>query len=209
MGLSILSGFKSMIKKISCLMIVLMMLQLNINAQDTLNKKKEFTIKKKYVKSINKDQDQENLRKKLLEKRILKYISLKRKDPFIAGLLSWSMWGLGHIYSKDYTKGSFLVFLDLIYKGLIVGYMVKINNKYTSQNDGDSSISWGELSSGDKGLAIGLLVVYIGVSFFSALDASTTAKEYNRKNNIDKYLQIGISNSDGYPSVQVGWKIQF
>ena len=70
-----------MIKKISCLMIVLMMLQLNINAQDTMNKKKEFTIKKKYVKNINKDQDQENLRKKLLEKRILKYYRIQTALP--------------------------------------------------------------------------------------------------------------------------------
>ena len=51
--------------------------------------------------------------------KLLRRLSLKRKDPFLAGILSIGMWGIGHFYSGEYTKGSLFVFGDLIYKGLL------------------------------------------------------------------------------------------
>lgn len=97
----------------------------------------------------------------------------ERSDPFIAGLLSWMFPSLGQFYNKDYTKGSIIISLDLLQKGLFCWLMWDLHNRYTGDND--DIVKWDELAAGDKVLVIGYFVLHFGLRFYSIIDAVNVA----------------------------------
>jgi|YNPMSStandDraft_1061717.scaffolds.fasta_scaffold50966_2 hypothetical protein len=107
----------------------------------------------------------------------------QEKDPFVAGLLSSVMMGLGQFYAKEYTKGSLFILLDLLDKGTLLWMVVALNEKYT--NDIDKTVEWKEITDNDKALIISYIGIHYGLQIFCIIDAVYSAKKYNEE--IKKY----------------------
>ncbi|MBN1898353.1 MAG: hypothetical protein JW827_06220 [Spirochaetes bacterium] len=103
------------------------------------------------------------------------------KDPFVAGLLSATMMGLGQFYTKEYTKGSIFVLTDFLQKGMLVWMIVALNDKYTDDENGDQVVEWQEISDGDKAWIIGYIAFYFGSTIYCVIDAVHSANVYNRE----------------------------
>jgi hypothetical protein len=130
---------------------------------------------------------------------------VSRKDPLLAGVLSWSCWGLGHFYAQEYTRGSLFALADLAYKGLLVGLVIKISEKY---GKGDQRVSWSRLEGGDRALVIGYLASWIGLSLWSALDAAGYAEAYNARRTGGP--RFGWLDAGGYDAgLVLGWEWRF
>lgn len=108
----------------------------------------------------------------------------EEKDPFVAGLLSATMMGLGQFYTKEYTKGSIFVLTDFIQKGTLIWMIIALNEKYTDEDKGDQVVEWQEISDTDKSLIIGYLIFYFGSKIYCIIDAVHSANVYNK--NIEK-----------------------
>ena len=102
------------------------------------------------------------------------------KDPFIAGLLSWFMMGIGQFYCKEYTKGSIFIAADLVDKTSLILLISYINNKY-SQSNQTIYINWGAFDPGTKILIISYFTAKFGVKFYSVIDAIQSANKYNSR----------------------------
>lgn len=124
---------------------------------------------------------------------MLRRLTFRQKDPFIAGFLSWPMWGIGQFYAQEYTKGSLFVFGDLLAKGLLVGLVVKFNNKYTSRAAGDGTISWHELTGNDRALVIGYALGWLAISIWSVADAVDSAEAWNRAHDVGGRLRLSLA----------------
>lgn len=105
----------------------------------------------------------------------------REKDPFIAGLLSWFMMGVGQIYAQEYTKGSLFIAADLVDKASLILLISYINNKY-SPSDGELIyINWGDFSTGTKTLIISYIGVSLGLRLYCVIDAFKSAQRYNER----------------------------
>lgn len=120
----------------------------------------------------------------LFAQKEYEYYYYEKKDPFVAGLLSATMMGLGQFYTKEYTKGSIFVLTDFIQKGALIWMIVALNKKYTDEDKGDQVVEWQEISDTDKSLIIGYLVFYFGSKIYCIIDAVHSANVYNE--NIEK-----------------------
>jgi hypothetical protein len=134
--------------------------------------------------------------------------SRKAKDPFIAGLLSWFMMGVGQIYVQEYTKGSIFIAADLIDKASLVLLVGHINKKYAPSDDQIINVDWGEFDTGTKVLIISYFAASVGLRFYSAIDAYRSAVKYN-----DRYKRrdtnAGLSFDVGHERVSLGYCVQF
>lgn len=101
----------------------------------------------------------------------------ERKDPFIAGVLSWSWSGLGQFYTQNYKKGSAFLLADLTEKGMLVYMLFHISEKYSSS---DQDVNWSDISRKDQTIVVGLLFSIFLTRVFSVVDAVDSAHEYNR-----------------------------
>ena len=128
-------------------------------------------------------------------------------DPFLAGVLSGMHWGLGHFYAKEYGRASLFAFGDLVYKGMAIGLVIKLRNKYIGPEV--DSVQWRDISGTDKGLVIGAAAVWMGLTAFSIYDATKVAKRQNAR--IDALLRMEFSVHDygGAPVFSLGWKTPF
>jgi hypothetical protein len=104
-----------------------------------------------------------------------------RKDPFIAGLLSWFMMGVGQIYVHEYTKGSVFIAVDLTNKVLLLLLISHINSKYSPDSDEIVNVDWNSFDSGTKFFIIAYLTESLGVRIFSVVDAVQSAQQYNER----------------------------
>jgi len=101
----------------------------------------------------------------------------ERKDPFIAGVLSWSWSGLGQFYTQNYKKGSAFLLADLAEKGVLVYMLFHISEKYSSS---DQDVNWSDISKKDQTIVVGLLFSIFITRVFSVIDAVDSAHDYNR-----------------------------
>lgn len=102
----------------------------------------------------------------------------ERKDPFIAGVLSWSWSGLGQFYTQNYRKGSAFLLADIAGKGLLVYMLFDLSEQY-SRNDED--VSWSDINRGDQLIVIGLICSIFINRVLSVVDAVNSAHEFNRE----------------------------
>ncbi|HON78622.1 MAG TPA: hypothetical protein PK544_09050 [Spirochaetota bacterium] len=102
----------------------------------------------------------------------------ERKDPFIAGLLSWSWSGLGQFYTQSYTRGSLFLAADIAQKGLLIYGIFYYSDKYSGE-DGNI-VKWKNISNRDKGIIIGYLFSMLIMKIVCVVDAVNSAEEYNR-----------------------------
>ncbi|MGB4269252.1 MAG: hypothetical protein WBK20_08730 [Spirochaetota bacterium] len=101
----------------------------------------------------------------------------ERKDPFIAGVLSWSWSGLGQFYTQNYKKGSAFLLADLAEKGFLVYMLFHISDKYSNS---DQDVNWENISKKDQTIVVGLLFSIFITRVFSVIDAVDSAHDYNR-----------------------------
>ncbi len=113
-----------------------------------------------------------------------KNIHYQKKDPFIAGLLSSAMMGLGQFYTKDYLSGSMFVLNDFIQKGMLILLIANFSDKYTDDDENDTIVEWKEINNVDRGIAIGFAAYYFGTRLYCIIDAMASAEKYNK--NLEK-----------------------
>ncbi|TAL30953.1 MAG: hypothetical protein EPN93_18975 [Spirochaetes bacterium] len=103
----------------------------------------------------------------------------ERKEPFVAGLLSWSWPGLGQFYTQDYAQGSFFLMADLIQKGLLIYLISYYSDKYT-QNKNDVVV-WKNMEAQDKTIIIAYAFSFLVLRVACVLNAVGSAETYNRE----------------------------
>ncbi len=103
----------------------------------------------------------------------------ERKDPFIAGLLSWSWSGLGQFYTQEYAYGSLFLLADIAQKGVLVYMIFYYSDKYTSDND--DIVRWQDIEKRDKGIIIGYIFSMLCVKVLCIVNAVDSAEKYNRE----------------------------
>ncbi len=136
----------------------------------------------------------------------------ERKDPFVAGLLSWSWTGLGQFYTQNYARGSMFLMTDLIQKGLLVYGVFYYTDKYNS--DENDIVKWDEISKRDRGIIIGYVFSILLVKVLSVLDAVHSADTYNREIYFPYWknrtrMRLSIEANDDYINVSMSKPIEF
>lgn len=126
------------------------------------------------------------------------------KDPFLAGVLSWSWTGLGQFYAQDYTSGSMFVAIDLLETGSLVYLFLNFSAKYTNDETGDNTIEWREIQPVDKGLAVGLAFLMVAIKGWSIYDAVRAAENYNQ-NLVRGRGGLAATGVPGFESRRVGF----
>lgn len=102
----------------------------------------------------------------------------ERKDPFIAGLLSWTWTGLGQFYTQEYAYGSLFLFADLMQKGFLLYMIFYYSDKYKTQDD--DIVKWQNLTKRDRGVLIGYFASIFIVKVLCVINAVESAQTYNR-----------------------------
>ncbi len=136
----------------------------------------------------------------------------ERKDPFVAGLLSWSWSGLGQFYTQNYGRGSFFLMVDILQKGLFVYGLFYYTEKYSSSDD--DVVRWNDIAKRDRGIIIGYFFSLILVKALGVVDAVYSAETYNReiyfpywKNRMR--LKLSVETFDDRIEFSVGKQVQF
>jgi TM2 domain-containing membrane protein YozV len=130
-----------------------------------------------------------------------------RKDPFVAGLLSWFMMGVGQIYAQEYWKGSLFIAASLTNKILLVLLLSHINSKYGSSEQ-IVSVDWNSFETGTKLLIIVYIAEALGLRIFNVVDAVQSAQRYNDRyepNGQQGEFSIDIEGDD----VSLGYNYRF
>jgi hypothetical protein len=102
------------------------------------------------------------------------------KDPFIAGLLSWFMLGIGQIYCREYTKGSLFIAAGFLDKVALILLVSHINDQY-APSSGTATINWSSFEDGTKAMILVYLAASLGLRFYSTVDAIQSANKYNER----------------------------
>lgn len=102
-----------------------------------------------------------------------------RKDPFIAGVLSWVWPGLGQFYTQDYAAGSLFLLADLVQKGLLVYGAFYYSDKYSSSEN--EIVRWQDMRSRDQTVIIGYVFSVLLLKVYCVVDAVYSAERYNRE----------------------------
>jgi hypothetical protein len=110
----------------------------------------------------------------------------REKDPFLAGLLSWFMMGVGQIYVQEYTKGSLFIAADLVDKASLILLISHINKKYSPDGTELIYINWRDFSPGTKVLILSYISISLGLRMYCVVDAYKSAQRYN-----ERYFPMG------------------
>ncbi len=136
----------------------------------------------------------------------------ERKDPFVAGLLSWSWSGLGQFYTQNYGRGSLFLMTDILQKGLFVYGLFYYTEKYS--NSDDDVVRWNNIAKRDRGIIIGYLLSLIIVKALGVVDAVYSAETYNKeiyfpywKNRMR--LKLSVETVDDRIEFSAGKHVQF
>jgi hypothetical protein len=126
------------------------------------------------------------------------------KDPFLAGLLSWFMMGVGQIYAKEYTKGSIFIAAGLVDKVALILLLSHINSRYGSSEE-IVSVDWKSFDNTTRTLVISYLVGSFGLRVFCVADAVSSARKFNER----FYTRDGLSYSLQDDDVGIQYNIRF
>ncbi len=106
---------------------------------------------------------------------------VKPKDPFIAGLLSWFMMGVGQIYVQEYWKGSIFIATDLANKVALILLVSHINSRYGPSDDEIVNIDWESFDAVTKVFIVSYLVESLGLRIYNVVDAVQSAHRFNER----------------------------
>ncbi len=133
---------------------------------------------------------------------------IKRQDPFLAGVLSWYMAGLGQIYAGEYFKGA--VFWCIDYTLYISAILTVADINFSSNKDIGFQINIKpkkDISTKQKTIAISLAAGYVLFHIYNVIDAIKTVKRNNLKilhsqnKKISFYLDYKNNKSNNYLSI--------
>ncbi len=131
-----------------------------------------------------------------------------RKDPILAGALSWYVPGLGQLYAGALLKGAvFFVIEEALLISTVLTF-AKLKLDVTGDIDIGLNIkSKSETNKSERRTGIILGVSFITVHFFNVIDAVNTTRKYNRSHQMRVYTDFhyGI-NRDVY---EFGFKKPF
>jgi TM2 domain-containing membrane protein YozV len=128
------------------------------------------------------------------------------KDPFIAGVLSWFMMGVGQIYAGEYWKGSLFIAASLTNKILLVLLLNHINSKYGS-SDQIVNVNWSTFDTSTRVLIVLYIVEALGLRIFNVVDAVRSAQRYNER--IEATRESGLSFDIGEDDVSLYYYYRF
>jgi TM2 domain-containing membrane protein YozV len=131
----------------------------------------------------------------------------QRKDPFIAGLLSLFMMGVGQIYVHEYWKGSLFIAANFTNKILLILLINHINTKYGSADE-SVNVNWNSFEPITKVLIIGYLVESLGLRIFSVVDAVYSTQRYNERYTDTRNEKGYTLDIDGN-NVSLGYYLRF
>lgn len=131
-----------------------------------------------------------------------------QKDPFIAGLLSWFMMGVGQIYVQEYTKGSLFIAANFVDKASLILLISYINNKYAPGTGESIYINWQAFTPGTKFLIISYFGVSRGLKFYNVIDAFRSAQKYNERYLTQKDKK-GLSFNMYQDKVSLSYTLRF
>lgn len=141
-----------------------------------------------------------------------------RPDPFMAGLLSWTMPGTGQIYAHAWTKGSLVMMAEVCDKTILVFLLARINSRYGREGTGEVTINWNALRWEDKGLLGGYLLASSVFRVWNALDAVKTAEGFGKRSTLRRggvssersggTVAVGFGTSDA-ADMDVRWTLRF
>ncbi len=116
-----------------------------------------------------------------------------RKDPFLAGVLSWYMPGLGQFYAGKYLKGSIFWAVE---NTLFISALLTVADLNFSVNEEigfQFSIKPKEtISKKQKTIGITLAASYVIFHIYNVIDAVQTTKNVNFENAL-KYKQSRLN----------------
>jgi TM2 domain-containing membrane protein YozV len=128
------------------------------------------------------------------------------KDPFIAGVLSWFMMGVGQIYAGEYWKGSLFIAASLTNKVLLILLLNHVNSKYGS-NDEIVNVNWSTFDTSTRVLIVLYIVEALGLRIFNVVDAVVSARRYNER--LESTRENGLSLDIGRDEVSVFYYYRF
>jgi TM2 domain-containing membrane protein YozV len=119
----------------------------------------------------------------------------RRKDPILAGALSWYVPGLGQMYSGAILKGAafFVVEETLLVSTVLTFAEIKLDVtgnvglgiNIKSKSDPDSE---------DRQKAVILGITLLAVHFINVIDAVNTTRKHNRE--LEPYLSFGADRDE-------------
>lgn len=123
--------------------------------------------------------------------------TFSRKDPILAGALSWYVPGLGQIYSGAFLKGvAFFVVEEALLIGTVLTF-AELKLDVTGSIDIGLNIKSKE-SPGRKEQRKGIIlgVSFIIIHFVDVIDAVNTTRKYNRSFKKNFYTDVGYNADD-------------
>jgi TM2 domain-containing membrane protein YozV len=119
----------------------------------------------------------------------------RRKDPILAGALSWYVPGLGQMYSGAILKGAafFVVEETLLVSTVLTFAEIKLDVT-GNVGLGINIKSKSNPDSEDQQKAVILGITLIAVHFINVIDAVNTTRKYNRKQ--ETYLSISTDRDE-------------
>ncbi len=120
-----------------------------------------------------------------------------RKDPILAGALSWYVPGLGQMYSGAFLKGAaFFVIEQALLVGTVLSFAELNLDVSGSFNVGLSIKSKEDPDRGEQRTGIILGVSLIIVHFANVIDAVNTSRRYNRDLDMQLYTDFGYDTEN-------------
>jgi TM2 domain-containing membrane protein YozV len=123
-----------------------------------------------------------------------------RKDPILAGALSWYVPGLGQMYSGAFLKGAaFFVVEEALLIGTVLSFAELNLDVSGSFNIGLSIKSKDDPDRGEQRTGILLGVSLIIVHFVNVIDAVNTSRRHNRTLDMQLYTDFDYdAESEAY-----------
>ncbi len=130
--------------------------------------------------------------------------SESRKDPILAGALSWYVPGLGQIYSGAFLKGiSFFVVEETLLIGTVLSFFELKLDVTGDINIGLNIKSKEHPEREEQKIGIILGTAFIAVHFLNVIDAVNTSRKYNRSLQETFHAGIGYSPEKESYSVEL------
>lgn len=127
-----------------------------------------------------------------------------RKDPILAGALSWYVPGLGQIYSGAFLKGiSFFVVEEALLIGTVLSFFELKLDVTGDINVGLNIKSKESPDREEQRIGIILGATFIAVHFLNVIDAVNTSRNYNR--SLEEMFRTGV----GYSSEKESYSLEF
>jgi hypothetical protein len=128
----------------------------------------------------------------------------RRKDPILAGALSWYVPGLGQLYGGAVFKGASFMVVEyaLIYSFLITIAEVKVGVSGGFTLGLNLSTKEGGLTSSEQTTAVLLGTSLVIVHFINIIDAVNTSRKFNE--NLDNKLRTDVGFEPEQQSYRFG-----